>query len=170
VFADAFAAAISGRPALVLAGSSDPRLDQPTLPRMSPAVAAGAMPTERLDGRPIDRTDALISTALAKAQRLIEGRRMTEALQSLEATLATLPAMLQADARSCADAWRIETVLAALYDTTGKQERARRMALVAYRHALQSGCPLAEGRASELVDRLVTRGRRVARGSTGSQR
>ena len=53
-------------------------------------------------------------------------------------------------------------MLAALYDTTGKQDRARRMALVAYRHAVRSGCPLAEARARELVDRLV-RPRRASR-------
>jgi len=61
-------------------------------------------------------------------------------------------------------------VLAALYDTTGKQERARRMALVAYRHARRSGCELAKTRARELVDRLVARQRRVARGTAGGAR
>jgi hypothetical protein len=61
-------------------------------------------------------------------------------------------------------------VLAALYDATGKQERARRLALVAYRHALRSGCPLAQSRAGALVDRLVARSRRLARGSVGGVR
>jgi hypothetical protein len=61
-------------------------------------------------------------------------------------------------------------VLAALYGATGKQERARRMALVAYRHALRSGCDLARTRARELVDRLVARPHRVARGTVGGAR
>jgi hypothetical protein len=91
-------------------------------------------------------------------------------VQALEVALAALAPGLDRDAPSCADAWRLETVLAALYDTTGKQERARRMALVAYRHALRSGCDLAETRARELVDRLTTRTRRVARGSARGTR
>jgi len=45
----------------------------------------------------------------------------------------------------------------------GRQERARRMALLAYRNALRTGCPLAEGRARILVDRLVARPRKPAR-------
>jgi len=62
-----------------------------------------------------------------------------------------------------AGAWRLETVLAALYDTTGRQERARRMALVAYRHALRTGCALAENRAGTLLDRLAMGSRRRPR-------
>jgi hypothetical protein len=91
-------------------------------------------------------------------------------VQTLETALAALAPAQGDDAPSCADAWRLETVLAALYDTTGKQERARRMALVAYRHALRSGCRLAETRAREFVDRLVARSRRGARGSAGGPR
>jgi hypothetical protein len=66
--------------------------------------------------------------------------------------------------------WRLENVLAALYDSLGKRERGRRMALVAYRHALKTGCPLAERRAGVLVDRLVARSARLARGSVGRSR
>jgi len=110
----------------------------------------------------------VIAAALAKSQRLIDGRRLSEAVQTLETALAALAHA--PDDNDCADAWRLETVLAALYDTTGKQERARRLALVAYRHALRSGCPLAETRSRELVDRLVARPRRGARGSAGGPR
>jgi serine/threonine-protein kinase len=169
-FADAFAVAIGAR-AAGLASATDATsglwYDEPTRQWPSRAAHPATLPTERLDERPVDRSNALIGLALAKAQRLIEGRRMTEALQSLEGTLNALPALLEADAHSIAEAWRIETVLAALYETTGKQERARRMALIAYRHAVQSGCPLAEARTSELVERMITRQRRFARGTTG---
>jgi serine/threonine protein kinase len=176
-FAEAFAAAIGGRPVPVLSTGSAPRLDAPA-PRPPTARSeriAAAMPTERLEVRVerlevrVDRTEAAIATALGKAQRLIEGRRMTEAVQWLETTLAGLPAIHESGA-SCTEAWRIETVLAALYDTIGKQDCARRMALVAYRHAMRSGCPLAEARASDLVDRLTVRSRRFARGSMPGRR
>ena len=115
-----------------------------------------------------DRADAIISKALATAHRLIDHHRLVEAVQSLEAARAALARAIGDDAPGSSGAWRLETVLAALYDTTGKQDRARRMALVAHRHAVSSGCPLAEARTRELVDRLVTRPRRVARGSAGS--
>ncbi|HMG55342.1 MAG TPA: serine/threonine-protein kinase, partial [Kofleriaceae bacterium] len=164
-FAEAFSAAIGGRPVPVLNTASAPRIGAPA-PRRPTARSeriAAALPTERLDDR-VDPTEAAITTALGKAQRLIEGRRMTEAVQWLETTLAGLPVIPESGASST-EAWRIETVLAALYDTIGKQDCARRMALIAYRHAMRSGCPLAEARASELVDRLTVRSRRVARGS-----
>jgi hypothetical protein len=112
-----------------------------------------------------DRDDAVIDAALAGAQRRIEARDLASAIESLEVTLASLVPALDGEAPSCAAAWRLETVLAALYDLTGKSERARRMALVAYRHALRTGCPLAEARAGTLVDRLVARPRRARAGT-----
>jgi serine/threonine protein kinase len=158
-FADAFRGALDGRCEPAVAVGSDFWLDQPTV--QQPPKAAPRAPTERLG------SDVIISAALAQANRLIEARRMTEAAQMLEATLNTLAPDL-GDAPTCPDAWRIETVLAALYEILGKQERARRLALVAYRHALQSGCPLAQGRAGALLDRLLSRSRH-ARGSVGGR-
>lgn len=143
-------------------------LEQPTerrIARPAPAVATGRpldRPIERR-ARPDSRIDAIIATALAKAQRLIEGRRLTEAVEALEAGLAALAPGQGGDPAS-SDTWRIETVLAALYDTTGKQERARRMAQLAYRHAVRSGCAVAEVQASQLIDRLAARSRHLARG------
>jgi serine/threonine-protein kinase len=163
--AAAWAAAVDDRLTLdpMLAVGSDQGLDHPTLLRPRPIVHAA---TERLP----DRIDLVISMALTQAQRMIERRRVPQAVQELERTLASL-ASADAETPGCHDVWRIETVLAALYDSLGKQERARRMALVAYRHALKTGCALAEGRARILVDRLVARSRnRVARGSVGTQR
>ncbi len=110
-----------------------------------------------------EQLEARISLALAKAQRLIERRSLGEAIDSLETTLAALS--VSREVRRVSDAWRIETVLAALYDATGRQERARRMALVAYRHALRTGCALAENRAGALLDRLAMGSRRRPRGT-----
>ncbi|MEO7729704.1 MAG: protein kinase, partial [Kofleriaceae bacterium] len=153
--------------------------------RLEPVLAAGSSlfserPTTKLTRlpRPIDhatelqgdRTSLIISAALTQAQKLIEDHRLTSAVEELEATLVQLAPTLDTEA-SRSQVWRIETVLAALYELLGKQERARRMALVAYRHALHTGCPLAEGRAGVLVHRLVgrpaPRPRRIARGSAG---
>ena len=151
---------------------ADPEVwvDQPTARRaftpMSPTAIERPLDrrSTRRERAATDRTEATISTALAKAQRLIEGRRMTEAIDALELALAALAPGGDGDA-ACSDTWRIETVLAALYDATGKQERARRMALIAHRHAVRSGCSVAEARASELIDRLGARSRRLARGT-----
>lgn len=170
-FADEFHRAV-GRPALPPATSDfELWLEQPTTRRSEAPSAVHA--TERPMARPVDRApsapdpgDTIIAAALAKAQRLIEGRRLTEAVESLEGALAAL-AGKRGEATG-SDTWRIETVLAALYDTTGKQERARRMALLAYRHAVRSGCAVAEIQASELIDRLSRpRARRLPRGSAG---
>ena len=83
------------------------------------------------------------------------GPRPKLAAAELEATLRPArPGVRQRGADLRLDAWRIETVLAALYEAAGKQERARGMALVAYRHALATGCPLAAGRAGEQIERI----------------
>ena len=174
-FADAFHRAI-GRPAIPpAAGDFDVWIDEPTERRT--LRPARSIATERPLDRPLEqrivpdsRADTRIATALGKAQRLIEGRRLTEAVETLESALAHLAPGRDGDVAS-SDTWRIETVLAALYDTTGRQDLARRMAQVAYRHAVRSGCALAEHRAAELVERLDSRSRRMARGSaSGSGR
>jgi len=175
-FAEALDAALAGRPEPALAAGSG-LWRNPTLrglaPTRAPAPSAASLPPRTACLEPQDvgqhavarsqhPANAIISKALATAHRLIDGHRLAEAAQVLEAARAALAPAVDADAPDCTGAWRLETVLAALYDTTGKQDRARRMALVAYRHAVRSGCPLAEARARELVDRLV-RSRRVAR-------
>jgi serine/threonine protein kinase len=175
-------AALDGCPEPAIAAGSDlwrkPTLRGPAATR-APARSAASLPprTACLEpqdvGRPAvagshDPADVVISKALATAHRLIDSHRLAEAAHALEAARAALA--VDADAPDYSGAWRLETVLAALYDTTGKQDRARRMALVAYRHAVRSGCPLAEDRARELVDRLVIRQRRIARGTAGGAR
>jgi serine/threonine protein kinase len=156
----------------LLAVGSEFWTEQPTVQRPAPGPlrAAGTMPvrTERL----IDRTESIISSALDGAQHHIANHRAVQAIQELEATRASLLPTLDGDVEGegFPAVWRVETVLAALYDSLGKHERARRMALVAYRHALKTGCPRAEQRARALVDRLVARGRRLARGSVGDPR
>lgn len=154
----AFAAAADTHIEPVLAVGSDVFGERPTTPRR-------AVVLEQTEAQGT-RTSLLISASLSHAQRLMEEHRVDAAVRELEATVAQLLPMFESDADR-AEMWRIETVLAALYDLLGRSERARRMALVAYRHALKSGCPLAESRSKVLVDRLVARGKRFPRGSVG---
>jgi serine/threonine-protein kinase len=159
--AAAFSAAIVSHPAPppMLASGSGVWAEQTAVQR--PNAALLQLLTEHI----VERADAVIASALTRAQRMIGDHQLEPAALELEATLTELGR--EAAMRACA--WRIETVLAALYDALGKQERAQRMARVAYRHALQTGCPRAEARARLLVDRLVVRPRRIARGSVSSR-
>jgi serine/threonine protein kinase len=142
-----------------LADGSDYWVEAPTMHR--PRFPATHHSTELL----ADRIQSIISAALTRAQQLIDDRKLPAAIEELEATLASLSPQIGTDVPANPAVWRIETVLAALYDSIGKQERARRIALVAYRNALKTGCALAESRAGSLVDRLVARSGRAARGS-----
>jgi serine/threonine protein kinase len=155
----AFAAAADTHIEPVLAVGSDVFSERPTLERAAVRAA------DRTDAQG-DRTSLLISASLGHAQRLIDAHRLLAAVDELEATHAQLLPLLE-DEAARAELWRLETVLSGLYELLGKTERARRMALVAYRHALKSGCPLAETRARALVERLVARNKRFARGSLG---
>src|SRR5262249_38323018 len=105
--------------------------------------------------RRIDNVDVVIGGSLARAYVLINDNEVALAIEELETTLASLAPDLEAEAPITASVWRIQTVLAALYASIGKAERARRIALVAYRHALRSDCELAKAQARTLVDRFV---------------
>jgi len=163
-FARDLAAAFDDRatnPAIAV--GSDLWLDEPTQERARPALAHSS--TELIGG-----VDAAIDAALIRAQQWIDSHDPEFAIQELETALAALRPSLESETPGSPEVWRLETVLAALYDSLGKQERGRRMALVAYRHALRTGCPLAERRAGVLVERLVARPARLARGSIGRGR
>jgi len=117
----------------------------------------------------------VISASLERAQQLIENRSARAAVSELENTLATLTPDIASDLPMAAETWRIQTVLAALYDGLGKKERARRLALVAYKNALRTGCKLAEARTKTLIERLEQQKRppsrvRFAKGSSQFQR
>jgi serine/threonine-protein kinase len=132
---------------------------QHTIPDLPRALGRKAKPIAR------HRHESVISDALDQAQQLIRHQRIKLAVHKLEATLSSLAPPIDSEQPICASAWRLETVLAALYESLGKVDHARRMALVAYRHALRTGCPLAENRARAMVERLVVRPRRMARGT-----
>ena len=165
-FAEALASALSAvatsEPIRPLARGSELWLERTTLTRMRAPLGTGAQPP--ISAVPSD-PNKLIAEALSRAQTQIEDRCVGLATETLEAALAQLSPPFVHDVQITANGWRIETVLAALYDTLGKQDRAQRMARVAYRHALQTGCAVAEGRARAQVQRLLTGPRRSLRGS-----
>lgn len=119
------------------------------------------------DESPVPRTESTIALALDRARALIDQHRPALAIDQLETTLAELAPAIDSDEPISASVWRLQTVLAALYESLGLWDHARRMARVAFLHALRTGCPIAEGRTRGLVDRLVVRPRRLARGSAG---
>jgi serine/threonine protein kinase len=164
--ADAFAAAIDVK----LPAESFLAVGSEVLGAKPQVRRPGAAPAGSSTAPMVDRSDEIIAAALTRAEQLIRDHRAKLAAAELEATLAELAPAHDGAAPISASAWRIETVLAALYETLGKQQRARGLALAAFRHALDTGCPLAEARTRELVERLAVRPRRVARGSVGTRR
>jgi serine/threonine protein kinase len=117
--------------------------------------------------RRVDNADIVIGASLARAYILINDNDILLAIEELETALRSLAPDIEAEAPITASVWRIETVLAALYANLGKHERARRIALVAYRHALQSNCDSAKTQARLLVDKFVQRRpMKMPRGST----
>ena len=110
-------------------------------------------PTEKCEPKQPDEREQ-IAVALERARALIEGDDANGAVVVLEAALAALSPDVDSDAVITAEAWRIETVLAALYHGLGRKERARRVALTACKHAARTGCKTAVARAQALIDKL----------------
>jgi serine/threonine protein kinase len=106
-------------------------------------------PTTRVAVKP----DLKITGALDRVRVLVENKAHAEAIEILEAVRAESAAANQPDP----ELWRLEIVLAALYDMSGRRERARRIAIVARKHAASSGSLIAVTRTSALVDRLAPR-------------
>ena len=113
---------------------------------------------------PANRAEVVISRALGEITNLVASRDIIGAVRVLEDALAKL---IPADAtvQIAAEAWRLETVLAALYQSLGKKDHANRLARVAYQHAQRSGNKVAEARTSALILQLSSEQTRIARGS-----
>jgi hypothetical protein len=99
------------------------------------------------------KPDVKISAALDRVRSLVDKKAHAEAIEILEAARTELAASGDHDP----ELWRLEIVLSALYDVTGRRERARRIAIVARKHAASSGSLIAVARTSALVDRLSPR-------------
>jgi len=109
-------------------------------------------------------TDAIIDGALERVRALLDRHDRHGAIDVLETTLKELKPHL--DGEITPMAWRLETVLAALYEYIGRNEAATRVARLAYAHAQRSGSESAKLRARELFERVTSSPRgRLARGS-----
>lgn len=111
--------------------------------------------------RPLD-ADVIITGALDRVRAHVDAKDIDGAIQDLETTLSILRTPEQDVTPSV---WRLESVLAALYDHTGRREAATRVARLAHQHALRG---MAEGpklRTREILDRISGRPQRMARGS-----
>lgn len=108
-------------------------------------------------------SDALIDTALEQVRALLDRHDRRAAIEILETALTDL--LPREDAELTPMAWRLETVLAALYENLGRTEAATRVARLAYQHAQRTESASATLRARELLERLTASPRRLARGS-----
>src|SRR5262249_27540488 len=118
--------------------------------RQTQVITKKPITTPALVERPI-RADTVhtheqISGVLDRARKLIETHQPRAAPEVLEDGLAALTPDIASELPLDPEAWRIETVLSALYDSIGKKQRARRIAMSAYKHALQTGCKVAAAR------------------------
>lgn len=134
--------------------------DVPTVHRPSLPSAANLAPTLEL----ATDADQVIERALTTTSTLVAERNIEAGIEVLEAALAQLmprdPAL-----QIVAEAWRLETVLAALYQSVGKKDHANRVARVAYQHAQRANCRVAVARSSALISQLASGHARIARGS-----
>ncbi|HLL23051.1 MAG TPA: serine/threonine-protein kinase [Kofleriaceae bacterium] len=122
----------------------------------------------KIDQTASGRVRDIIWAALDSAGERVDARDLEGAITALERGLSIL-SRLQHNVPIDVEAWRIESVLAALYDTVGRKPEARRLAATAYEHAQSVGCTVAIERTKSLVDRLDKRTARppvrLARGS-----
>lgn len=112
------------------------------------------------------RVRDIISLSLDRASRLLETHDFYGAISELETGLAQLM-RLGNNITLDHEAWRLEQVLAALYDSLGRRAHARRMASLAYAHARQTGNESAIERTKTLVERLDGRSSQVGPQTTG---
>jgi serine/threonine protein kinase len=111
--------------------------------------------------RPLD-ANIIITSALDRVRAHVDAKDVDSAIKDLETTLSMLRSPEEDVTPSV---WRLESVLAALYDHTGRREAATRVARLAHHHALRG---MAEGpklRTREILDRISARPQRMARGS-----
>jgi serine/threonine-protein kinase len=137
--------------------------DRPTREWVRPSSAQHAAPTLRRPAA-IEDPEAIIQHGLASASELVGVRDVTSAIATLEDALARLaprePAITAIPA-----AWRLETVLAALYQSVGKHDHANRLARFAFQHAQDSKDSTAIARTTGLLAQLANGQSRIARGS-----
>jgi len=142
------------------------RQRQPTHAHLAPTLELAA----EVEPPTIQKAaDLIISRALAATSARLALRDTSGAITTLEEALARL-APSDPDQTITPDVWRIETVLAALYQSLGKRDHASRFARVAFQHAQRTTDPLARSRTESLLAQLSAAQTRLARGSKPAHR
>jgi serine/threonine-protein kinase len=138
--------------------------DRPTREWARPPTAQHIAPTLRRPAATTEDPEAIIQQALASASELVGARDVTSAIATLEDALARL-APREPLGTMVPAAWRLETVLAALYQSIGKHDHANRIARFAFQHAQDSKDVTAIARTTGLLAQLANGQSRIARGS-----
>ena len=112
---------------------------------------------EALDG---ETPEPIVVAYLALADALIADDRMGAGLHELEGALPILRARWSEPPASL---WRVESLLAAMYELLGNPVRARRVAMDAHTHAVRAGCKIAERSTRALLHRLMSSRRPLQR-------
>ena len=118
----------------------------------------GIRPTQEYPRAPSEGTTRvrdIISDALDAADHSIDSHDLYGAIAVIENGISALMS-LDANATLDAEAWRLESVLAALYANLGRRSHAIRMANLASEHARRSGSAIGIERTQTLVERLKT--------------
>jgi serine/threonine-protein kinase len=142
---DALAAPGAARPRIAPAPAGERERDAVRLRRRELHDALGG-------GLP----DRVIAAYLALADALIAEHRLDAAVRELEGALVRLLPRGSEPPAAVWRIWRIETLLAAMYERLGNPIRARRASMDAYEHAVRTGDRLAEQRAGALMRRLMS--------------
>jgi len=150
--------------AVALAAWQPAAEDRPTREWMRPPTAQHIAPTLRRPAATTEDPESIIRKGLDAASELVGGRDVVSAIATLEDALARL-APREPMGIMVSSAWRIETVLAALYQSIGKHDRANRVARFAFQHAQDSKDPVAIARTTGLLAQLSSNQTRIARGS-----
>jgi len=138
--------------------------DRPTREWLRPPTAQHVAPTLRRPATTSEDPETIIQSALTNASNLVGGRDVTSAIATLEDALARL-APREPMSTMLPSAWRLETILAALYQSVGKHDHANRLARFAFQHAQDSKDPTAIARTTGLLAQLANGQNRIARGS-----
>lgn len=171
--ANRFASANELATALACAFAQDAASELPDLLELSTTRDFWGAATIQREARPIDPElqaattrpldpNVIITSTLDRVRAHVESKDVDAAIRDLETTLSVL--------RSPEDditpsVWRIESVLAALYDHIGRREAAARVARLAHQHALRGKAEGPKLRTREILDRITGRPQRLARGS-----
>ena len=123
------------------------------------ALAFASM--QAAETRPLD-ANVIIASALDRVRGHVEIKDVDSAIKDLETTLSMLR---NPEEDITPSVWRLESVLAALYDHTGRREAATRVARLAHQHALRGTAEGPKLRTREILDRISARPQRMARGS-----